>query len=167
MTSIFKDRNCIKLPRPMNEEEELRHLSKFKESDFRSDFRKEFAKLREELEKIPTKKIYGTELTGITAATLAMKYINAINEEGVSNINSTWEEVVVQEYDRMYEEAKTLFSDIVIKQFHVNKLPYEEKDITLVLAKAKDKAISIFKNSTMRSEEHERENMEAFELYYD
>ena len=83
----------------------------------------------------------GTELTGITTATLAMKYIDAINEEGVSNINSTWEQVIEHEYDRMFDEAKNLFQGIIQKQFHVNELPYEEKDITLCLAQAKDRQL--------------------------
>ena len=51
------------------------------------------------------KKLNGIELTGITAASLAMKYIDAINEKGVSNINSTWDQVVKSEYDRMLKEA--------------------------------------------------------------
>jgi len=111
------------------------------------------------------KKLNGIELTGITAASLAMKYIDAINEKGVSNINSTWDQVVKSEYDRMLKEAESMFEEQ--KNFHVDNLPYEDAEITVNLATAKDNAVSVFKKSTMRNEHLEKLYIEEFELYYD
>lgn len=111
------------------------------------------------------KKLNGIELTGITAASLAMKYIDAINEKGVSNINSTWDQVVKSEYDRMLKEAQGIFEEK--KNFHVDNLPYEDSEITVNLAHAKDNATAVFKKSSMRNENLEKLYMEEFDLYYE
>ena len=111
------------------------------------------------------KKLNGIELTGITAASLAMKYIDAINEKGVSNINLTWDQVVKSEYDRMLKEAQAIFEER--KDFHAKSLPYEDSEITVNLAHSKDDAISVFKKSSMRNENLEKLYIEEVELHYE
>ena len=49
----------------------------------------------------------------------------------------------------------------------MENLPYEDSEITVNLAHAKDNATSVFKKSSMRNENLEKLYVEEFELYYE
>lgn len=87
----FKDRDCITLVRPLDSEDELKHLNKFPLSKLKSDFKTEFIKLKQKVYEECTPKVFnGKKLNGNTLVNLLNEFINAINKGAVPNINNVY-----------------------------------------------------------------------------
>ena len=56
------------------------------------------------------KRINGTEVPGRILLGLLTRYIETINRGGISNIYSTWDAVVKDEYERILDAVKVKYA---------------------------------------------------------
>lgn len=87
---IFLERDCITLPRPLDQESQLENLTDYDLTALRPKFIKNFEKLQlSALEHCPPKKFEGIEVAGHNLLHFLTELIKAINSGIVPNINST------------------------------------------------------------------------------
>lgn len=86
---IFKDRDCMTLPRPAEEEKILENLSNINKDKIRPKFLKNIQKLKKNVKNCPVKKINGTEINGKILLGLLDEYLKALNNGIIPNINTS------------------------------------------------------------------------------
>ena len=106
----FKERECVTLSRPVDDEEDLKNLKKFKFSELKVNFRKEFLELKKKVyETSKIKKINNKNINGLILADLLVAFINSINNGIVPNINSAWDNIIFNDIEKNYEKMKNYF----------------------------------------------------------
>ena len=106
----FKERECVTLSRPVDDEEDLKNLKKFKFSELKVNFRKEFLELKKKVyETSKIKKINNKNINGLILADLLVAFINSINSGIVPNINSAWDNIIFNDIEKNYEKMKNYF----------------------------------------------------------
>ena len=123
----FASRQCITLPRPVNEEEDLQSLDAVPGDKLRREFTKGVKKVKKAMMEAEYKSYQGKFLRGKDLAELLKRFVTSINSEEIPDIPSTWEDIVQKEYQRITElqldeatKAKNLFQ---------TKMPVEEDEI--------------------------------------
>ena len=107
----FKERECVTLTRPVDDEEDLKNLKKFKFSELKPNFRKEFLELKKKVyETSKVKRINNKNINGPILADLLIAFINSINSGIVPNINSAWDNIVFNDIENSYENARNFFN---------------------------------------------------------
>lgn len=110
--SLFPQRDCVTLPRPVNDEEQLENLAAIPLTDMRPKFQAEVQVLRTRVRQSPVLKTpAGGPATVGALLALIESYLKAINEGGVPKLGSAWSHVEFQECDRAVDEAMTFFSN--------------------------------------------------------
>ncbi|KAG2489141.1 hypothetical protein HYH03_012367 [Edaphochlamys debaryana] len=108
--TLFPDRDCHALVRPMLDEARLAKMDALPASELRPEFRKGLDSLVELLLlRARPKALRGAPLTGPALAALAEAYVRVINEGGVPAIASTWQSVVQSECRRALDAAQELY----------------------------------------------------------
>ncbi|PNW80255.1 hypothetical protein CHLRE_08g384200v5 [Chlamydomonas reinhardtii] len=104
--SLFPERDCHALVRPMLDESRLARMDALPPSELRPEFRKGLDSLVELLlSRARPKSLRGSLLTGPALAGLAEAYVKVINGGGVPALASTWGSVVAAECRRAQEAA--------------------------------------------------------------
>ncbi|PNW72241.1 hypothetical protein CHLRE_16g676200v5 [Chlamydomonas reinhardtii] len=92
--SLFKERECVTLVRPVSDEEALRNLDKLPEEELRPEFVEGVSKLTAAIFARAQPKRLGTQLlSGPLLAGLAQAYVKAINTGAVPTIHTAWHSV--------------------------------------------------------------------------
>ena len=92
---FFKDRDCVTLIRPVNDERQLREINTLPYDTLRPKFREQVEDLvTKVLNTVRVKMIEGTVLTGEMLAELTTQYTEAINNDSIPTIAPAWERVV-------------------------------------------------------------------------
>ncbi|KAG2424409.1 hypothetical protein HXX76_014618 [Chlamydomonas incerta] len=104
--SLFPERDCHALVRPMLDESRLARMDSLPPSELRPEFKKGLDSLVELLlSRARPKSLRGSLLTGPALAGLAEAYVKVINGGGVPALASTWGSVVAAECRRAQEAA--------------------------------------------------------------
>lgn len=109
--AIFPDRGCFALVRPMNDEKELQSLDEVDPARMRPEFRSGLdSLLHQVLGKATPKRIGADVLSGPALASLAVSYVQAINDGAVPAITTTWQSVAEGENRAAAEAAEGAYA---------------------------------------------------------
>ena len=131
---FFKERECITLPRPVDKEKDLQNLKNIPFSELKSNFRSEFLILKKKVYETSKPKIFnGKKITGPILADLLKIFIDSINSGIVPNINTAWDNIILDEIQKAYEFCKNSWKQNIENNIgHINiKLLYDLKYIII------------------------------------
>ena len=95
LRSVFPEKDCVTLVRPIAEEEKLKDLSSVPWDELRDEFKSGITRLRDKIfSNLQPKKLFGKPLTGTMLLELVDSYINAFNTGGFPTITNAWDRVV-------------------------------------------------------------------------
>lgn len=113
LKSFFKKRMCHTLPRPVASEDELRHVQEMEDSDLRPQFMSALKTFRSRLFSTLEPRIVDSKsskyLTSVDMVSLMQKFVRAINEGIVPNIQDSWQQVTQARARRAVIEATKTF----------------------------------------------------------
>ena len=103
----FKERECVTLPRPVDNEEDLQRLDDIPFNELKSNFRTEFLLLKKKVYETSKPKIFnGKKITGPILADLLIIFINSINSGIIPNIDTAWDNIIINEIQASYQKCK-------------------------------------------------------------
>lgn len=95
LSSFFRERDCVTLVRPAEDEATLRNLKNVPLAELRPEFQQGLATLKSKLyAALRPKALNGRAVTGAMLATLAQTYVDALNSGGVPTISTAWDRVL-------------------------------------------------------------------------
>eukprot|EP00742_Colponemidia_sp_Colp-10_P005375 GILJ01005743.1.p1 GENE.GILJ01005743.1~~GILJ01005743.1.p1 ORF type:complete len:749 (-),score=118.36 GILJ01005743.1:66-2312(-) len=119
LTSFFKDRDCVTVVRPLNEESELQQLDSLPTDKLRKEFNDEMEYLRNKvLSTCKPKKLKGKTLDGKSLLTLCHCYVDAINTGAVPTIAVAWDTIVDGECQAAAQAALNQYKSEMEKVVH-------------------------------------------------
>ena len=122
----FKQRECITLPKPVQEEKDLIMLKKKQVTDLENDFQKEFLRLKYKIYKLSKEKIInGKSLNGPMVAYIISQFVKEINNENIPHINIIFKEMILLDMDNSYNLAKNCYKE------KIEKLKKEELNLDI------------------------------------
>jgi len=122
----FKERECVALPSPVEDEKDLIMLKRMNFKDLRQDFKNEFKNLRNKIYKFSSSKIInGNNLNGPMIAYILTNFIKLINDEKTINISNIFNEMSLYDIDNQYNYVKNLFKK------KLQELKEEELDLDI------------------------------------
>ena len=112
----FKERECITLPRPVDEESDLHKLNEIPFCKLKPNFREEFLNLKKIIyEKAKIKKIGSQKINGLILVELLVSFINSLNSKIIPNINSAIDNIIINEIEKSYDNSIKLWKENFIK----------------------------------------------------
>ena len=112
----FKERECITLPRPVDEESDLHKLNEIPFCKLKPNFREEFLNLKKIIyEKAKIKKIGSKKINGLILVELLVSFINSLNSKIIPNINSAIDNIIINEIEKSYDNSIKLWKENFIK----------------------------------------------------
>ena len=139
----FKKRECITLPRPVQEEKDLVMLKKKQVNELEDDFINEFLKLKKKIYNLSKGKIIkGKKLNGPTVAYLISQFIKIINDENIPNINEIIKQMVIFDIDNSYNQAKNYYKE-KLEKLKNNEVDLDIKEIYSIKYEAIKEYMSI------------------------
>ena len=116
----FKERECITLPRPLDKEENLQNLNNIPFCNLKSNFRTEFLILKKKVYETSKPKIFnGKKVTGPILADLLTIFVKAINSGIIPNIDSAWNNIVLNELETFYSKCKDIWKNNIKKNIGI------------------------------------------------
>ena len=108
----FKERECITLPRPVDEESDLHKLNEIPFCKLKPNFREEFLNLKKIIyEKAKIKKIGSKKINGLILVELLVSFINSLNSKIIPNINSAIDNIIINEIEKSYDNSIKLWKE--------------------------------------------------------
>jgi len=106
----FKERECITLPRPVEQEEDLHKLNEIRFDQLKPNFRNEFLNLKKKVyEESKIKRIGNKKINGPILVNLLVQFINSLNSKIIPNINTAIENIILNEIEKYYDKCKKLW----------------------------------------------------------
>jgi hypothetical protein len=126
LIKYFKERECVTLPRPVEEEKDLIMLKKMNLPSLQEDFRDEFILLKNKIYNTSkAKEINGKIINGPMIVYLLRKFVGEINSGNIPNITDLSYDMIKYSIDNNYHKAKNSFTD------KLQKLQTEELDLDI------------------------------------
>ncbi|KAL5989496.1 hypothetical protein ACLOJK_010388 [Asimina triloba] len=120
--SLFPDRECFTLVRPLNNENDLQRLDQISLEKLRPEFRSGLDALTKFVfDRTRPKQLGATVMTGPILAGITQSFLDAINNGAVPTISSSWQSVEEAECRRAFELA----TDVYMSSFDHTKPPEE------------------------------------------
>ena len=139
----FKKRECITLPRPVQEEKDLAMLKKKHVNELEDDFINEFLKLKKKIYNLSKGKlIKGKKLNGPTVAFLISQFIKIINGENIPNINEIIKQMIIFDIDNSYNQARNYYKE-KLEKLKNNEVDLDIKEIYSIKYEAIKEYMSI------------------------
>ena len=112
----FKERECITLPRPVEQEEDLHKLNEIRFDQLKPNFRNEFLNLKKKVyEESKIKRIGNKKINGPILVNLLIQFINSLNSKIIPNINTAIENIILNEIEKNYDKCKKLWKQNYMK----------------------------------------------------
>ncbi len=122
----FPDRDCVTLPRPVEDEADLRNLKNIPFENLKSNFKYEYNILKNKVFKeSKPKRFRGKAMNGLTLANLITSFIESMNSGVVPNITNTWDSIIKDEINICYENSFSAFK-ISIKDLYTENNEQED-----------------------------------------
>ena len=107
----FKERECVTLPRPVDQEEDLHKLDEIPFDKLKPNFRSEFLNLKNKVyENSKVKRIGNKKINGPILVGLLTQFINSLNSKIIPNINTAIENIIINEIEKNYEKCKKIWN---------------------------------------------------------
>ena len=108
----FKDRECITLPRPVDQERDLQKLNEIPFDGLKPNFREEFLNLKRKIyENSKVKKIENKKVNGPILVGLLKSFISALNSKIIPNINTAMDNIMINEIEKSYDTCIKLWKE--------------------------------------------------------
>ncbi|KAF0719722.1 Aste57867_844 [Aphanomyces stellatus] len=121
LSDFFRDRDCVTLVRPVEDEAQLRNLPNIPYGELREEFRSKFDAMKKRLfEKAQPKSLFGKALNGAMFTNLAKSYVEALNSGKAPVISSAWTRVVQAQCEDAVDDAVDQFK----KDMHARVADY-------------------------------------------
>ncbi len=134
----FQNRDCVTLPRPVEDEADLRNLKNIPFESLKPSFKLEYNILKNKIFKeSKAKRFRGKAINGITLANLLTGFIDSINSGVVPNITNTWDSIVKDEINASFDSAVSKFKN-ALKSFANEN--YQQENLIVLLRKEYTKA---------------------------
>ena len=112
----FPERECVTLPRPVEEEFDLQNLSNIPFNKLKANFRTEFLSLKKKVYETSKPKVINNKIiTGPLLADLLIAFIKSINSGNIPNINTAWDNVILSEIEKSFERSKNIWMQNIIE----------------------------------------------------
>lgn len=112
----FKERECVTLPRPVDQEEDLHKLDEIPFDKLKPNFRSEFLNLKNKVyENSKVKRIGNKKINGPILVGLLTQFINSLNSKIIPNINTAIENIIINEIEKNYEKCKKIWKQNYFK----------------------------------------------------
>ncbi|KAK8958629.1 hypothetical protein KSP40_PGU011139 [Platanthera guangdongensis] len=145
--SLFPDRECFTLVRPLNNETDLQRLHQIPLNRLRPEFQSGLDALTKfVLERTRPKQVGATVMTGPILAGITQSFLEAINKGAVPTISSSWQSVEEAECRRAHDSA----TEVYLASFDRTK-PADEGILRREHEVAVQKAIAAFNSSAVGS----------------
>lgn len=129
----FQDRDCVTLPRPVEDEADLRNLKNIPFENLKPNFKLEYNFLKNKIFKeSKAKRFRGKALNGITLANLITAFIDSMNSGLVPNISNTWDGIIKDEINSCVDSAILKFKNSM-KVFASEN--YEQENLIVLIRK--------------------------------
>lgn len=130
LSDFFRQRDCVTLVRPVDDEQKLRTLPKVPYEDLRDEFRSSFESLRKRLyDKAKPKMLFGKTLNGAMYTNLVKSYVEALNSGKAPVISSAWSRVVQAQCDDALSDSIELYKKEIASRIRLFASPDQyEKD---------------------------------------
>ena len=126
LVKYFKQRECVTLPKPVEEEKDLVMLKRMPFNDLQEKFKEQFINLKDKIFKFSKSKIInGKIINGPMIAYLLTKIVKDINDEKIPNLSDIFKEMIVYNIDKDYNLANDYFKN------KLEKLKSEELDLDM------------------------------------
>lgn len=136
----FHDRDCFTLPRPIDNEDNIKNLINQPFESLNSEYKIEFMNLKNEVFKnSKIKKFKGKRLTGKSLYELINTFVDAINSGGVPNISNAWESIISNDINEAYEKA------------YLNLKTNEKKSVVQFLGSVSKNSLNVMNSSISNS----------------
>ena len=104
--TFFKERDCVTLVRPAEDEDTLRNLKHVPFEQLRPEFQKGMTSLKNKVyATLRPKAVNGRALSGSMLSTLAKTYVDALNSGGVPTISTAWDRVLTNQANEAVDKA--------------------------------------------------------------
>ncbi|KAK1557885.1 hypothetical protein Q3G72_033681 [Acer saccharum] len=138
--ALFPDRECFRLVRPLNNEDDLRRLDQISLDKLRPEFRSGLdAFTKFVFERTRPKQVGTTVMTGPVLISITESYLDALNNGAVPTIPSLWQGVEEAECQKAYNSA----TDTYMSNFDRPKLP-EEVALREAHEEAAQKSLAVY-----------------------
>lgn len=126
--SLFPDRDCFTLVRPVHEERNLRRLDRVPLEEMREEFQQDVQRLTSLIFSRTSPKRVGTQIvTGPMLAGLAEAYVAAINEGAVPTIATAWQGVAEAECRHAMMAAEDRYREVFDEDIQAEELTLEHE----------------------------------------
>eukprot|EP00929_Paragymnodinium_shiwhaense_P039212 TRINITY_DN20620_c0_g1_i2.p1 TRINITY_DN20620_c0_g1~~TRINITY_DN20620_c0_g1_i2.p1 ORF type:complete len:805 (-),score=215.61 TRINITY_DN20620_c0_g1_i2:593-3007(-) len=141
---LFRDRDCLTIVRPVEAEDDLRHIQRLPYESLRVNFRKQVeAFVKKVYSSLRPKKIDGQMISGAMFANLCSEYCKAINNSVVPTIQSAWTSVVQHQLKLCLKDAVQVYR-AQMNERAMQHLPLAEDQIREIHKAAKAEAMKVF-----------------------
>lgn len=165
LLQCFGERDCVTLPRPVEDEALLRQLGQVPFSEFRTEFQQEFLSLQKKVFNCGVKSIKGKPIKGKELAALLECYVECVNTGSVPDIPSTWEHIVNREYEAIVDSIKA--NILQVAQTLSDNIPMEESQIFSAFKQETEKAQDLVIGYYLRDEHKINKSLEELFVFFD
>lgn len=141
---FFRERDCVVLVRPCNEERDLKRMDKMDENELRPEFVRELNVIRDKIfRQCGPKKLKGVNLNTRMYVKMIQDYVDAINRGSVPVIESAWISVLKSELQSALSEAQDEYKETIQSKIDPKK-NYDHDEVLKMLNESRDVALTVF-----------------------
>jgi hypothetical protein len=148
LRTMFANRDCVTLVRPVVDESDLQRIDKTPYNKLRPEFRNQMDKVKDKIfDETPTKKILGHSIDGKGFVMLMTKYLESINGGGVPTIHSAWDSVARLESQSALEDSVNVYKTKL--QELEKRIPIDEVELKKLETELRRAALSHFEDNAL------------------
>jgi hypothetical protein len=120
--NFFKNRDCITLIRPVNNETDLRNIQFLSDTEIRPGFLKQLHSIRDKIYRECNQKIInGVSLNMVMFLSFLSEFVTSFNQNKIPAIQSAWENLLENECLENYDQAVNLYESEIFSFQKENK----------------------------------------------
>eukprot|EP01017_Pseudomicrothorax_dubius_P020968 TRINITY_DN2272_c0_g1_i3.p1 TRINITY_DN2272_c0_g1~~TRINITY_DN2272_c0_g1_i3.p1 ORF type:complete len:666 (+),score=194.62 TRINITY_DN2272_c0_g1_i3:115-2112(+) len=144
LISFLRDRDCITLVRPLDDEEKLKNAERTSTRYLRPEFLRGLNQIREKiLDKCTPKQLNGNFVTPINFIAMLESYIQSINSGDVPTISTAWDYILKTEAENAFKSAKETYTTGLKKKFEDNTAK-SAAQLYFAMMEIRDDALEMF-----------------------
>ena len=121
--TFFKFRDCVTMVRPCYDERDLQNLNK-DTTKIRPEFNDEVNRIRQKIyENCGAKQLKGLNMTARMFVQMCESYCGAINDGGAPNIQSAWDNILENECNQAFMDARNKYDQLYRDKFDQDSDP--------------------------------------------
>eukprot|EP00698_Gefionella_okellyi_P018020 TRINITY_DN5367_c0_g1_i1.p1 TRINITY_DN5367_c0_g1~~TRINITY_DN5367_c0_g1_i1.p1 ORF type:complete len:837 (-),score=236.76 TRINITY_DN5367_c0_g1_i1:20-2530(-) len=160
LRSLFRERDCVTLVRPVENEKDLQSLAKLPYDRLRREFRDQMeAFVQRVFVGVHPKTMFGHTINGPALLNLAEQYVRAINEGAAPVITSAWSSTVALAAETAIKAGLAIYQSFIAQA--EAKFPLAESDLAHAHSQAVNAANDAFTEHAIGTSDEQRKGMMA------